>query len=42
MYKYYKRAAKLGNLKAMLELGSMYDEVGDKKEYIKVLKKILN
>ena len=37
--KYYKRAAKLGNLKAMLELGSMYDEVGDERGVYKSIKK---
>ena len=37
--KYYKRAAKLGNLKAMLELGSMYDKMGDNKGIYKSIKK---
>ena len=36
---FYKKAAKLGNLKAMLELGSIYDETADNIERFKSNKK---
>ena len=36
---FYKKAAKLGNLKAMLELGSIYDETADNIERYKSNKK---